>query len=399
MNEYILTPREEIYERLGKLRERVREAGLGAAVVIQNADLFYFTGSMQQGLLVVPADGDPAYFVRRAFERAVGESCVASIVKIGGPNDVLSYYEKRGVSFGKVGFELDVLPVTSLERFRRIFPCAEIMDISIPIREIRSVKSPFETDILKNCGKKLAALLDSAREKIHPGLTEMSLQGILQGEAISMGHTGAATMRAFNQNVGIGHIISGEDSAAPSFSDTPTAGKGLCPYAPSGHGYRAMQKNEPIIIDLVWSQGGCLVDMTRTYSIGKLPQKLEEAHQLSMEALRAIEAMIRPGAVAGDLYESGVAVAKRAGLAANFMGPPGYNVKFIGHGVGIELDEMPFIAKGVRTVLAPGMTFTLEPKFVFEGEGAVGIENTYLVTKDGFETLTPLSEDIIRCGE
>jgi Xaa-Pro aminopeptidase len=79
------------------------------------------------------------------------------------------------------------------------------------------------------------------------------------------------------------------------------------------------------------------------------------------------------------------------------MGPPGYNTKFIGHGIGIEVDEFPFVAKGAATVLAPGMVFALEPKFVFPGEGAVGLENTYLVTADGFETLTPLPEVVLRC--
>jgi len=397
MNGYVLTPREEILSRLEKLREKIREANLDAAVVIQNADLFYFTGSIQQGLLVVPADEEPVYFVRRAFERAVEESSVPSIIKIGGPNDVLSYYEGKGVPFRKVGFELDVLPVASFERFRRIFPSAKTEDISASIREIRSVKSPFEASILKECGRKLAVLLDTARRKIRPGLTEMALQGMLQAEAISGGHTSVIPMRAFNQSVGLGCVISGEDAALTSFSDTPTTGKGLCPCVPFGHGYRAIGSSEPIIVDLAWAQGGYLVDMARTYSIGDLPGKLEEAYRISQEVMRTIEAGIRPGAVTGELYETGLAVAGRTRFAANFMGEPGYNTKFIGHGVGIELDEMPFIAKGMRTVLAPGMTFALEPKFVFPGEGAVGIENSYLVTHDGFEKLTQLSEDIIRC--
>jgi Xaa-Pro aminopeptidase len=139
--------------------------------------------------------------------------------------------------------------------------------------------------------------------------------------------------------------------------------------------------------------------MARTYAIALLPAKMEEAYAHAVSVLRAIEAGIRPGAVAGDLYEAGLAVAKATPYAANFMGPPGYNTKFIGHGVGIEVDEIPFIMKGAPTVLAPGMVFALEPKFVFPGEGAVGLENTYLVTGDGFEKLTPLEEGILRCGE
>jgi Xaa-Pro aminopeptidase len=151
-------------------------------------------------------------------------------------------------------------------------------------------------------------------------------------------------------------------------------------------------------VDLIWSQGGYLTDMARTYSVGAMPAKLEEAHLVSLEVMRTIEGGIRPGASAGELYEAGLAVAARSRFGDNFMGAPGYNTKFIGHGVGIEVDEFPFIAKGMETVLAPGMAFTLEPKFVFPGEGAVGLENTYLVTEGGFEKLTVLTEEVIRCG-
>jgi Xaa-Pro dipeptidase len=148
----------------------------------------------------------------------------------------------------------------------------------------------------------------------------------------------------------------------------------------------------------MWAQDGYLVDMARTYSIGPMHAKMEEAHEHAVSVLRTIEAGIRPGAVAGDLYDAGLAVAAATPYAENFMGPPGYNTKFIGHGIGIEVDEFPFVAKGATTVLAPGMVFALEPKFVFPGEGAVGLENTYLVTADGFETLTPLPEVVFRCA-
>jgi Xaa-Pro dipeptidase len=396
---YRLTPAAEIRERTAKLRGRIREAGLEAAVIVQNADLFYFTGSIQQGILVVPADDEPVYFVRRVHERAVEESPLSEIVKIGSPKDVAAHFASKGVSFGKVGFELDVLPVGTFQRFRQIFPGAQTEDVSPMIREIRTVKSAYEAEALRECGRRLSALLSGARAKIRPGLTELALQAALQAEAIAGGHTGMALMRAFNQYLGLGCVISGPDAAVPSYADFPTAGKGLGPHVPAGHGYRAIRPNEPVIVDLIWAQGGYLTDMARTYSIGRMPAKMEEAYLLAVEVLRSIEAGIRPGSVAGELYEAGMSVAGRTRFGENFMGAPGYNTKFIGHGVGIEVDEMPFIAKGMHTVLAPGMAFTLEPKFVFPGEGAVGIENTYLVTADGFEKLTVLTEEVIRCEE
>ncbi|MEW6720965.1 MAG: Xaa-Pro peptidase family protein [Thermodesulfobacteriota bacterium] len=398
MEGYALTPGEEIRSRIGKLQEKLREEGLDAAFIVQNADLFYFTGSIQQGILIVPADGEAAYFCRRVHERAREESPLSEVVRIRSPKEVPAWFAAKGVSFRKVGYEMDVLPVAVFQRFQPLFPGAAAEDVSPLVRALRAVKSPHEADALRECGRRLASLLSGAQGKIGPGTTEMALQAALQAEALAGGHTGTARMRAFNQDIGIGCVISGPDAAVPSFADTPTAGKGLNPYSPAGQGYRSIRRNEPVIVDLIWSQGGYLADMARTYSIGAMPAKMEEAHLLSLEVMRAIEAGIRPGAVAGELYEAGMAVAARSRFGDNFMGAPGYNTKFIGHGVGIEVDEFPFIAKGMETELAPGMAFTLEPKFVFPGEGAAGLENTYLVTRDGFEKLTVLTEEVIRCG-
>lgn len=395
---YTLTPAAEIRARIAKLQERLRAARLDAAFLVQNADLFYFAGSIQQGILVVPAEGEPVYFVRRVFERAVSESPLSNILKIGSPREVTAHFADRNVSFSSVGFELDVLPVATFLRFQQVFAGAKPEDVSTIVREIRAVKSPHEAAVLRENGGKLAGLLSGARKKIRPGVTEVALQGALQGEAIGGGHSTINRMRAFNQDPGLGCVISGPDAAVPSYADFPTAGQGLSPFAPSGQGERAIQRSEPLIIDLMWAQDGYLVDMARTYSIGTMPEKLEAAYRGSVAVLRAIEAEIRPGAVAGELYAAGVAVAEATPYAANFMGPPGYNTKFIGHGIGIEVDEIPFVAKGVPTVLEPGMVFALEPKFVFPGEGAVGLENTYLVTADSFETLTPLDEGVLRCG-
>jgi Xaa-Pro dipeptidase len=396
---YRLTPKEEISSRLDALRAKLEQAGLDAAFIVQNPDLFYFAGSIQQGILVVPAAGPPVYFVRKSYERAVAESPVDIIVKISSPKDIPAWLEKKGISFRAVGFEMDVMPVLTFRRYAALFPDAGSEDISAAVREIRSVKGPSEIDALRACGKKLAALLSDARNHIRTGMSEMELQGILQGKAIAGGHTTITRMRSWNQEVGLGCVISGPDAAVPSYADFPTAGKGTSPYVPAGQGYRAFGENEPIIVDLMWAQDGYLADMARTYAIGALPEKMTMAHGLAVKILRDIENAIRPGAVAGDLYEIGMEMASHSPFAANFMGAPGYNVRFIGHGIGIEADEFPFIAKGSKTVLAPGMTFALEPKFVFAGEGAVGLENAYLVTETGFEKLTPMDEEIIFCPD
>jgi Xaa-Pro dipeptidase len=395
---YRLTPKGEVKERIRALQERLSADGVDGAFLVQSADLFYFTGSIQQGVLFVPSGGEPVYFVRRVYERALEEAAVKTIARIASPREIPAYFESKKVSFGTIGFEMDVMPVLTFQRFSRLFPDAKAVDISTAVREIRAVKGASEIEAMRACGRNLAGLLSGAREEIRPGVTETWLGGILQGRAISAGHTTITRMRAWNQEVGLGCVISGADAAIPSYADFPTAGKGSGPYVPVGQGHRPFRENEPVLVDLMWAQDGYLVDMARTYVIGVLPEKLLMAYEMTVNVMRNIESATRPGAVAGDLYEIGLEMASQSPFAENFMGAPGYNVKFIGHGVGIETDEFPFIAKGSRTVLAPGMTFALEPKFVFPAKGAVGLENTYLVTETGFEKLTLMDEGIITCN-
>ena len=96
---YILTPAEEIHARIAKLQAGLRAAHLDAAFLVQNADLFYFTGSIQQGILVVPVEGEPVYFVRRVFERAVEESPLSNVRRIASPKEVTAYFAGKNVTF------------------------------------------------------------------------------------------------------------------------------------------------------------------------------------------------------------------------------------------------------------------------------------------------------------
>ena len=105
--------------------------------------------------------------------------------------------------------------------------------------------------------------------------------------------------------------------------------------------------------------------------------------------------MATPGTVAGDLYEAAIEIAHEKGLGENFMGAGPDRIRFIGHGVGLELDEFPFLAKGQKTELQEGMVIALEPKLIFPGQGVVGIENTHVVTAKGLEQLTRAEEGIV----
>jgi Xaa-Pro dipeptidase len=165
---------------------------------------------------------------------------------------------------------------------------------------------------------------------------------------------------------------------------------------PGGAGAHAIAPGEPVILDVAPGVDGYLVDQTRTLCIGGLPAPLARAYADMVAVQEHMVELARPGASCGRIYEACRALAERLGHAADFMGAAGSQVPFIGHGVGIELDELPLLARGFdASLLEEGMVFAFEPKAVYPGIGAVGVENTWVVVADGVRRLTLPSDELI----
>jgi Xaa-Pro aminopeptidase len=147
-------------------------------------------------------------------------------------------------------------------------------------------------------------------------------------------------------------------------------------------------------VDIAANFYGYLTDCSRVYSIGKLAQPAYDAHQVSISIRNAIMEIAKPGVPAEDLYTLALEMATKAGLADCFMGAQ-QKAKFVGHGTGIVINELPILGARSKDILAEGMTIAIEPKFVIPGTGAVGIEDTLLVTSLGLENLTPAPTEII----
>nr|MBL0712107.1 aminopeptidase P family protein [Desulfobacterales bacterium] len=160
------------------------------------------------------------------------------------------------------------------------------------------------------------------------------------------------------------------------------------PAVAQGAGFNRIKPRQPILLDYVFAWQGYIADHTRIFALGELPSDLMRAHQAMLDLQDILREQARPGVRAGDLYDTAVAWAAENGWGDWFMGADDQRVRFIGHGVGLELDEYPFLAEGQDMALETGMTIALEPKLIIPGQGVVGIENTHVVTADGLETLT-----------
>ncbi len=391
-----ITPASELQARCNKLQERMTAADLEAVLVIQNADLFYFTGSIQQGLLYVPAAGEPVYMVRKDYLRARMECGLKEIVPFKSPRDIPGILAGYGLPLPqRAGMELDVLPVATFNRFRTPFGACEMVDAAPLIRAVRAVKSKYEIEIMKDAALQVEKVCKRAKEVIRPGMTDFELAAELEYCARQAGHQGLTRMRGFNSELFYGHVFSGADSAAPAFNDTPLGGLGVNPSIGQGASYKRIKENEPIIVDFTGAFDGYLVDQTRVFCIGGLPEPLLKAYDDMLRIEQHLKQIARPGVAWGEIYDQCYHLACELGYRDHFMGSSGAQVSFIGHGIGIEIDEYPFIARGFKEqLLEEFMTFAFEPKAVYPGLGAVGIENTFWVAQDGLKHLTFSSEEL-----
>jgi Xaa-Pro dipeptidase len=391
----VLTPAAELAGRIHGLQAALAGLGLDAALLQQNADLYYYAGTVQQSSLYVPVEGEPILFVRKVAERARLESALGSIEQLASPKDLpRAIQERYGAVPARVGAELDVLPVTQFRRLEKLFPEAAFEDVGRAVVRQRAVKSPWEVERVRVA----AAVADEVSRLIpgllEEGLTEVEFAGRVEAEARRLGHEGYIRMRGFNQEMFYGQLLTGESGTVPSYLDTPLAGTGLSASVAQGASFRRIGRGEPVVFDFVPVRDGYMADFTRAYSIGPLPAELTHAYEAALAVQRAATAAARPGVPCRDVWEAARAAAAAAGLAAGFMGHGAAQVPYVGHGIGIELDELPVLT-GSSLELESGMVFALEPKFVLPGLGAIGIENTWVVTGDGVERLTLASEELV----
>jgi Xaa-Pro dipeptidase len=391
---YLTTPESEIRDRISRFQSLLRREGIAAAFIQQLIDRFYFSGTIQDGVIIIPAEGVPIYMCRRSVSRAKAESPL-EILPFRSLKELPGSLAGLGIpGSAKLGLELDVIPAALYFRYNSLFPDAEWADLGGLAREVRAVKSPFEIERIRAAGIQVGKVMESALEILSAGMREVDFVSTLENRARELGHQGILRMRGFNQELFYGHIFSGEHSALISHIDAPLGGKGMNPSVAQGAGFRAIEKGDPVIVDFVGNVGGYLIDQTRVIFIGEVDDEFSEGFHQARTIQDAVISATRAGESWSSLYDVAIAMAGELGVEDRFLGPPGEQVRFVGHGVGLEVDEYPFLAPRFEQDLLPGMVFALEPKIFHPGKGVTGIEDTYLVTDDGTERLTVTEREV-----
>ncbi|MBN1322799.1 MAG: aminopeptidase P family protein [Methanotrichaceae archaeon] len=388
--EYVVYPKSEVEARIERLQSRM--GAIAGVILFGSVNVCYFSGTAQEGLVYVPRDSEPVVMMRKSLERAREES----------PLDVLPLKSTRtlkedlGISKGStIGLELDILPYNNYSRVAKALGDVEIVDISEMIRHIRSVKSDFEIDLLREAAGIVDAGIASVADHLSPGMREIELAARVESVMRNMGHQGIIRFRRFNHEVPLGHLMAGGNAAIPSFVASPTGGQGLSLLNPQGPGKRRIRRGEPVLVDFGGVYNGYTADETRIFSIGALPQMLEDAHLAAVQVEEAVLKALRPGRTGREIFEISEEMGEFLGYAEWLGGPTGAKCGFVGHGVGLELDEYPVIGP-LDHRIEPGMTVAVEPKMIYPGLGVVGVEDTVLTTANACERLTRLPREIWR---
>jgi Xaa-Pro aminopeptidase len=379
--------------RVARYQQALSERGLAGALLLNAVDVFYLSGTGQNGALYVPAAGGPVLLVRKSFARAKAESGIADVRPFPPSKELAAALGAKG----KVGVAFEAVPQGTLDFWRRCLPEAELVDAGAILRDHRQVKSPAELAVLREGGRRMCAVFSEIPSFLRAGLRELDLSAEIEVRLRKAGNEGSPRLRAFNAHFFIGLALAGDGASVPGAFDGPVVGAGLSAANPGGASERVVRPGEPVLFDFTSIHGGYVVDMTRIAVVGTLPAQLERALDVARAIQDELARNLRPGVPCVALWEQARTMAEQAGLGDRFMGPPGDQARFVGHGVGLELDELPVLAPGFKAPLREGQVVAIEPKFVFPGLGAVGIENTWAVTAQGGDKLTAsLPDDLIR---
>ena len=382
-----LLSREESSLRFDKVRHLMKADGVDALLISDNANLYYLTGRVFAGYVYLPADGMPIYFVRRPVKME-GDG----VVEIRKPEQMA---ETIGLNLPeKLGLELDVTAWSTVKRLSNVFPASEIANASTIMRKARAVKTDVEIDKIRISGVKQTRVYSLIPSLYNEGMTDIELQVEIERASRMEGCLGQFRVSGDSMELYMANLLVGDNADIPTPYDFAMGGEGMDPSLPVGCNGSLIRPGNTVMADVNGNYTGYMTDMTRTFRLGAISDLAVKSHKCSIDICHRLAKEGKPGTEAKRLYEIAQEMVNEAGLHEYFMGHK-QKAGFIGHGVGIEINELPVIAPRSHDILQENNVIALEPKFVIPHVGAVGIENTYRVTASGLESLTLAPEEII----
>ena len=394
-------PVSELEQRLNALAAALQGSSIPGVLIQHPIDLYYFAGGRQDGSMFVPAQaaggsveagGDgPVFYVRRSLERAQHEAgddnAPFSIEPFPRLRLLVETLQSRGVTEAPA-LQFGELPTTFAHRFSNALSslgaCADATSV---IHQLREVKSSWEQDQMEAAAEVQMRMFDAVSRLGGEGMTELDLVAAAEAISRSEGFGGQVQMRRFPLQCNRGVIVSGRAGGIPSFFDSAVGGAGPHPLAGMGSGFNKIKRNEPVLVDLVHVHRGYVVDMTRMFSLGSLSKEWHQRLEDMLAVKDTVVGVLDEGGLCSDAWVEGQALAHELGHQDHLMGMVPDQSKFLGHSVGLQLDESPVVAAGFDRPLPIGGTMAIEPKVV-HADGSIGSEDTWIRDEDGMRPVT-----------
>lgn len=366
--------------RLTHLKKLMAQDGTDAMLLNINANLYYLTGRVYSGYIYIHRDVDaPTYFVKRPVDLE-GDGVIA----IHKPENILEELQRHSLPMPKrLALEQDTLPYNAVLRLCRALGVStdDIANADALLRHARAVKTPGEIQMIASSGSCHEHVYRMIPRLYRDNMTDIELQVEIERVSRLEGCLGQFRINGNDMELYMGNVLAGDNADAPSPYDFAMGGAGADPSLPVGANGTIIRTGMTVMVDVNGNYTGYMTDMTRTFVLGDIPEEARRAHRLSIDICDTLAQMGRVGTAASAMYEKALEMAREAGLEHYFMGHR-QHAGFVGHGVGIEINELPVIAPRSRDILEAGNVIAIEPKFVIPGVGAVGIENTYVVRED-----------------
>ena len=372
-----------------RIQQAMRQEEADGCLLTMNMNLYYVSGQVFNGYFYLPAEGRPYWFVKRL---TIPETNQVHVIRK--PEQIPDFFRDLNLAMPrKLLLEADELSYNEYIRLQHVFRAEATGNASALIRHIRMIKTPWEIEQMRISARRHEAVYREIPACYRPGMRDVELQ--IEIEKRMRMHGSLGYFRAFGSNMDIfmGSLLAGENAGEPSPFDFALGGTGIHASGPLGANGTLLREGTTVMADMSGNYTAYQTDMTRVFSIGKLPDRAYRVHRVALEIQARMERTAKPGVPCAELYRDALAMAGQEGLEDCFMGTR-FQAKFVGHGVGLEINELPVLTTRSKDILQPGMTFAFEPKFVLAGIGAVGIENTFLVTDSGVEKMTLLDENI-----
>ena len=383
--------------RIKKLQEALSSSGADSVLLAYSRSTLYYAGTTQPSIFIVTPE-DYHLLVMRGLDRVLEETCLdtARISSGKGYKDAKEWLKKRKIERGALGMELDILPATQYFQVSEVFSEFDILDISGLILEQRKTKDPQEIEYTKEACRIVHDGHHRILEVLREGMTELELSSEIEDAHRRAGHEGLYFIRQSDFFMGRGPVASGTNLSKIAGKIQSITGVGLSPSIPMGASTKTIKKGEMIVVDIPTHFYGYHSDQSRTYVIGRPSDICRTMYSGMKEIADRIIEMLRPGIRCDALYTDALTISEKLGMGPYFMrlGTDSKRVPFIGHGLGLELNEPPLLGKNNHEVLQEGMIIALELEMCASLGEVVKLEDTILITSKSVELLTITPRDL-----